>query len=170
LDWNTVIGISSVIIALCALAFTVWQSKQAQKHNKLSFRPHLTSWSHEDPDNKVYSAELMNNGLGPAIIDDYIFKIDGAPITGEGAETVEKALKRLFPNIQYASDQAYMAKGYSMAAKEKRKILEIRFHKDTNITPDEIHKAFKRTDLIINYKSFYNEKFTYSSENNKSNK
>jgi len=126
-----------VIIAVCALAYTVWQGKQAQRHNKLSFRPHLTSWSHQNTDKGVYSVEIMNNGLGPALIERFIVKIDGQIIPGEGTQPIEKGLKILFPNVQYQSHQAYMANRYSMAAKEKRTILAIQFTEDTCISLDK---------------------------------
>ena len=170
MDWNVITGISSVVIASCALAYTVWQGKQTQKHNKLSFRPHLTSWSHRNSDKGVYAVEVMNNGLGPALIESFTVKIDGKVISGEGTEPIEKGLKILFPNAQYQSHQAYMAKGYSMAAKEKCTILAIQFTEAMSFTPEVIEHTFNRADLIIKYKSFYEEEFTYSSEDEKSNK
>ena len=170
LEWEVITAISSAAIALCALAYTVWQGKQAQKHNKLSFRPHLTSWSHQNSDKGAYAVEVMNNGLGPALIESFIVKIDGKIISGEGTEPIEKGLKILFPNIQYQSHQAYMANGYSMAAKEKCTVLAIQFVVPTSLTKEAIEHTLNRADLIIKYKSFYEEEFIYSSEDEKSNK
>lgn len=170
MTWEVITGISSSVIALCALGYTVWQGKQARRHNKLSFRPHLTSWSHRNSDKGVYAIELMNNGLGPALIESFKVKVDGKVISGEGTEPIEKALKILFPNTQYQSHQAYMAKGYSMAAKEKCTILAIQFAESTSLSKEATEHTFNRADLIIKYKSFYEEKFTYSSEDEKSNK
>jgi len=163
-------GISSAVIALCALAYTVWQGKQAQRHNKLSFRPHLTSWSHRNADKGAYTVELMNNGLGPALIESFTIKVDGKVISGEGTEPIEKGLKILFPNAPYQSHQAYMDKGYSMAAKEKCTIVAIQFAESASLNKEAIEHTFNRADLIIKYKSFYEEEFTYSSEDEKSNK
>ena len=63
MDWNVVTGISSVLIALCALGYTIWQGKKAQRHNKLSFRPHLTSWTNEDADKGFYTVEPKLSGF-----------------------------------------------------------------------------------------------------------
>jgi hypothetical protein len=169
LDWDTVTGISSVFIALGALIYTIWQGKKAQRHNMLSFRPHLTSWSHRDTDKGVYAVELMNNGLGPALIESFTVLIDGKVISGKRTEPLEKALKILFPNIAYKSHQEFMAKGYSMSAKEKRSIVVIQFADPNSVSPEALEHALNRTDLIIKYKSFYEEEFTYSSEEEKSN-
>ncbi|MES9928524.1 MAG: hypothetical protein ABW158_10435 [Candidatus Thiodiazotropha sp. 6PDIVS] len=111
MNWEVITGISSATIALCALAYAVWQGKQAQHHNKLSFRPQLASWSHKNSDKGAYAVELINNGLGPALIESFIVKIDRKIISGEGTEPIEKGLKILFPNDQYHSHEAYMAKG-----------------------------------------------------------
>ena len=121
-------------------------------------------------DKGVYAVELMNNGLGPAIIESFTVKIDGKVISGEGTEPIEKGLKILLPNTQYQSHQAYMAKGYSMSAKEKCTILAIQFTESTSLNQETIEHTFNRADLIIKYKSFYEEEFTYSSEDEKSNK
>ena len=170
MDWGMITGISSVVIALCALIFSIRQSKQAQKHNRLSFKPHLTSWTHKNSDKGAYALELMNNGLGPALIESFTIKVDGKVMPGEGAEPIEKGLKILLPNIQYQSQQAYMAKGYSMAAKEKCTIIAIQFTGQSSLSPEAIEHAFNRADLIVKYKSFYEEEYTYSSEDEKSNK
>ena len=163
-------GMSSALIAFCALAYTVWQGKQTQKHNKLSFRPHLHSWTHKDSDEGVYSVDIINSGLGPALIESFTVKVDGKIISGEGTEPIEKALKILFPNGQYKSHQSYMAKNYAMAAKEKCTILAILFSAASSLTQESIEHAFNRADLIIEYKSFYEGKFVYSSEEDKLNK
>ena len=169
MDWEVITGISSAVIALCALAYTVWQGKQAQKHNKLSYRPHITSWSHRNTDKGVYAVEVMNNGLGPALIESFTVKIDGKVISGEGTEPIETGLKILFPNAQYQSHQAHMGKGYSMAAKEKCTIVAVQFSGATPLTKEAIEHTFNRADLIIKYKSYYEEEFIFSSEDEKSN-
>ena len=170
MNWEVTTGVSSVLIALCALGYTMWQSKQTQRHNKLSFRPHLTSWSHSNGDKGVYTVKLINNGLGPALIENFVFKIDGKIMSGEGTEPIHKGLTIRFPNNTYQSHQAYMVKGYSMAAKEKCTILAIQFSKPTSLSKEVIEHVLNRADLVIKYKSFYEEEFTYSSEDKKSTK
>lgn len=169
MNWEIATGISSVVIAVCALAYTIWQGKQTQKHNKLSFRPHLTTWTHKDEKQCRYAVDIINNGLGPAIIQSFVVKVDSKVINGEGTDAIEKSLKILFQNTPYQSHQSFMAKGYSMAAKDKCTIVDIQFFGPAQPTREVIEHAFNRADLIIHYKSFYNEEFTYSSEVEKSN-
>ncbi|MGA2914435.1 MAG: hypothetical protein ABSE89_00185 [Sedimentisphaerales bacterium] len=167
MDWPVIIGISSSIIALCALVFTIWQGFQVRKHNKLSYRPHLTTWTTRNADNGFYSVELMNNGLGPALIENFVLKVDGEIIPGVGTEPVEKALKILLPNHNYNSEQSFVSKGYSMPAKDKCTIVAVQFTNPPFPTREFVEHTLNRGDIEISYKSFYNEFFKLSTEDEK---
>jgi hypothetical protein len=103
--------------------------------------------------------ELLNNGIGPALIQSFRIQIDGQPISGEGMEPIEKALKILFPHYQYISGQSYVSKGYMMAAKETRNLVTIAFQGEKMPRPEELDHAAKRAQLLIEYKSIYDEDF-----------
>ena len=170
MDWQVITAISSTVIALCALGFSVWQAAQARKHNRLSFRPHLTTWTHRNPEKGFYAVELINNGLGPAVIEEFLLKVDGKRISGDGAESIEKALKIVFPNLSYQSHQSYVAKGYSMVPKERCTVVAVQFLAPQLPSPEFVEHAFDRSDLKISYKSFYEELFYLSTQEEKSNK
>ncbi len=161
LSWESIAGISSAAIALCALGLTVWQAKITRDHNKLSVTPRLTTWSQRDVANNRYSVELLNNGIGPALIESFCIHVDGQSMSGEGMEPIEKALKILFPQYQYASWQSFVAKGYLMAEKESRNLVTIVFRGDRVPTPVEVEHVTKRARLLIAYESIYGDQFTF---------
>lgn len=163
-----IIGVSSVFIAFCAFGVSIWQGVQTRKHNKLSFQPHLTTWTHRDIHKGTYSIDLINNGLGPAIIESFTVNVDGKPISGEGTEHMEKALKIVFSNFNFKSHHSYVSKGYSMAAKERCAIVVVQFT-DQLPSPEFVDHAIDRGELVISYKSFYNDLFNLSTQVNKSN-
>lgn len=163
MQWQVIIGISSVVIAICAIVVSIWHGVQTRKHNKLSCKPHLTTWTHIDNDKAFYFVELINNGLGPALIEKFTVKVDGEIISGERTESIEKALKILFPNLNYKSYHSFVAKGYSMAANDKRKIIVIQFNQPLP-DPEFVEEALKRSDIEVAYKSFYEEPFLLSTE------
>lgn len=163
MSWEAIAGLSSAVIALCALGLTVWQAKITRHHNKLSVTPHLTTWSQRDVANNRYSAELLNNGIGPALIESFYIHVDGQLISGEGTEPIEKALKILFPQYQYASWQSFVAKGYMMAEKEARNLVTIVFQGEKVPMPVEVEHATKRVRLLITYKSIYGDEFILDS-------
>ena len=69
---SDIIAISSVVIALCALIFSILQARQSDKVTRLSLRPKLqitfvrNRSSFDDITPGIY---IENRGLGPAILD-----------------------------------------------------------------------------------------------------
>ncbi len=164
MTWEAIAGLSSAVIALCAFALTIWQAYIARRHNMLSVTPHLTTWSHMDKVNNKYEVQLLNNGIGPAFIRSFQIQVDGQPITGEGYEPIEKALKGLFPQSQYTSYQAFVARGYAMAVNESRLLVTLQFLGD-NVPPiEEVERNFKRARLLIEYSSIYEQPFVLDSD------
>jgi len=172
LNWQVIAGISTTIIALCALALSIWQGMQTRRHNRLSFRPHLTTWTNRDAERGFYAIELINNGIGPALIEEFLVKVDGKVISGQGPEPIEKGLKIIFPNLEYKLRHGYVAKGYSMPAKEKVIIVEIQFPKRPLPSLEFMERASNRVSFDILYKSFYGKQFhlQFPTQNEKSNK
>ncbi len=150
------------IIALLALGISIWQGWQIRIHNKLSVRPHLTTWINTDAKKGYYTLELINNGIGPALIEEFLVKVDGKIISGQGSEPLEKALKIILPSdLKYTTLHGYISKGYSMTAKEKIIIVAIQFPKQSFPSLEFMNEAIKRTTLDIDYKSFYKEPFHF---------
>jgi hypothetical protein len=112
----------------------------------------------------------VNNGLGPALIEKFILKVNGKIIPGERTEPIEKALKILFPNHNYDSEQFFVSKGYSMAAKDKCTIVAIQFTNPPFPNREFVEHEMNRGDIEISYKSFYNETFRLSTEEERPNK
>lgn len=164
MSWELIIGLSSAAIALCSLGFTIWQGRVAQRHNRLSVRPHLTTWTYSDASNHGYTLDLLNNGIGPAFIKTFEILVDGRVITGDGYELIEKALKILFPQYLYTSQQAFLGPGYSMAAKETRRLVAVQFLGPIFPSQEEVDHAIKRACLLINYLSIYDEPFVLNSD------
>jgi len=163
LNWEIITGISSVIIATCALGVTIWHGIQTRRHNRLSVLPHLASWKHFEGSKNHYSVELSNNGVGPALIKTFKIEVDGKPIIGEDSEPIEKALKILFPRLKYDAKHAALSKGYMMTAKEKIQIVDIIFFGDNVPKPEEVNHAIKRTRLAVSYESIHGESFKFDS-------
>ncbi len=151
------------IIALLALGFSIWQGWQIRIHNKLSVRPHLTTWINTDAEKGYYTIELINNGIGPALVEEFLLKVDGKIISGQGSEPIEKVLKIILPNLKYTSLHGYVSRGYSMTAKEKIIIVAIQFLKQHFPPLEFMNDAFNRASLDIYYKSFYKEPFHFHS-------
>lgn len=164
LSWEAIAGFSTAVIAMCALGLTLWQANIARHHNKLSVKPHLTTWGRTDYENHVYSVELLNNGIGPAFIESFEIFVDGKLITGERHEPIEKALKIIFPHYKLKQECSFVAKGYSMSVNERVCLISLQFSGDTLPRQEEFDHAINRVKLLIHYKSIYDEFFSYDSD------
>lgn len=167
---EVIAAIGSASIALCALIFSIWQAKVARDHNKISVRPHLTTWTNKDHDNGAFSVYVLNNGIGPALIKKYEIRVDGKIMSGDGTAPMENALKHLFSGQPYQSHNAYMAPGFSLGAKESCRVTSFQFLQGFNLNSEQVDHAFNRADLIIEYESFYGEKFILDSSDERLNK
>lgn len=76
MNGQTVLGISSLIVALAALVFSIvsfrQQQERAERHARASVRPML--WIHSQGYIDLKSIQLSNHGLGPAIVRRVEFK------------------------------------------------------------------------------------------------
>lgn len=67
-------------IALLALFIAFWSIKSSRKHNRISVRPLLYDSLQSDSVSLECSLSLINKGLGPAIIKERYYYVDGTPI------------------------------------------------------------------------------------------
>jgi hypothetical protein len=168
IDWQIMVGVASSIIALCALTFTIWQGFLARKHNRLSVRPQLTSWMENHiSKNGYFKYTLINNGLGPARIEEFQVKVDGEDIVGERTERIEKASEKIFPKQKYTyrAEFSYFGKGHWIPAKEKVDIFKAQFdNRHWPFSKSIEEEIRKRAKLIITYTSIYGERFYFPDE------
>ena len=119
------------MIATITLGVTLWQIFVMRRHNRLSVRPYLTFWKWHDGTNNTYSLYLQNNGIGPAIITSFSVDVDKKRIDGRGDKALEKAAMILFNDPNVLIERAYVSAGYSMAANEKRRLIQINLNEVT---------------------------------------
>lgn len=77
MDPLLIITAVGVFVAACAFITTIWQAAITRKHNRMSVKPHLTTWTTTIHEGRSYAVHLMNNGLGPALITKYEVLVDG---------------------------------------------------------------------------------------------
>lgn len=163
ISWEAIAGISSAIIAFCAFALTIWQASVQRQHNRLSVKPYLTTWSHRD-DKGFLNVDVLNNGIGPALIKVFKVYVDTHEINGQDQEVIRKAVRILFVNYDHVVPySSYLSEGYMMSAKEVRCLARIEFIGQSYPTSEEIDHAGKRVKVYIEYESIYNDKFVYDS-------
>jgi len=133
--------IGTLVIALCAMAGTVWQAAIARKHNKLSVRPVLTLYR-RDIDGIIY---VKNNGTGPAILKVYEIWKDGVLVH-------EDHLQNLIPHAFEAPD---LTIGCAIAVGEKIELVKSAAYLDnSHVAP------LQALNFRIVYESIYGQSWT----------
>jgi hypothetical protein len=164
MTWGEITATASLTIALCALLFSAWQGYQTRRHNRLSVSPRLTTWIDSSENQGEHSVELMNNGIGPAVIKSFELAVDGKDIQGEQEEKIKNAVKIIFPTEKYTITAGYLGGGYVMAAKESRTLVSLKFLLGSMPSGEEFKKKLSRTSLKIKFESMYGESFELKTE------
>jgi len=158
---SDVVALFALIVAFAALAISYWQGSLVRKHNRVSVAPHL-SFSISLGDHPLpFGVHLINNGLGPAFITDFMVVIDG---------------KRLHRPAHLEWPKAWRAVGYTSPAAAFH-FFEIgdaipaggRFplvtldpgHADQG-EATALRNALQRIDLVVAYESGYQELYSIS--------
>jgi len=169
LDANTlqvITTIGTVVIALVALALSVWQFRASHTHNKLSVRPFLAFDASYDPTVRGFGLRVSNKGVGPAFILDFRILVDGKDETASAPHPWADALKKL--DLNYPFVQHFSLVGSDTAISPQETVPLITADLD-QIMKDMVHhmkNRLPRIGVVISYKSVYGEHFLVRHEGN----
>lgn len=168
LIWQFFISNWQGIVAITALALSLWQLLSQRKHDRLSVRPYLSAgykWHcSSDKGLKSFEVVVVNNGIGPAIIKDCFVEIDGKRIPGIGEINFQNTIRLMFPDYEFKYNYLYLNYGYAMAVNERMKILNVSFLGPKYPSLEYLKQLLtKHVDLKICYDSFYKKQPIFSS-------
>ncbi len=150
------IAIASVVIALVALITTIFQLRAAKIHNILSVRP-LLHMHIENDDALKYSFE--NKGLGPAVIMQTTFIIDGKQFNNPSYKQLHNALSMIsvddFKLLEYEFHLPVTGTAYKVG--EQIDLLKFSVI-DGSPSPDFYELLKKKVEVFLVYQSLYQEK------------
>lgn len=162
MDW---VSISGLVIALCAFFATMYQAFLSRKHNRLSVRPHLNLDADlkNEPIGTVYSFRVTNCGIGPALIVDRYFTVDGVrfPFDGHGADEVSALVSQVLAR-KYSYqllEHGLPAINSALAPGETFNIARISVPILNSLMRDAVEAEIDRIDVVISYRSMYDERF-----------
>lgn len=144
--------LSVVVIAISAVAVSLWQGHMTQKHNKLSVRPYfdITVMRYGKLDSlHDFSVQLSNEGYGTAIIKEFV-------ITAHGKEHINwgPALKEM-GTLDRLDGTHNLTNGDVFASGKTLTLLEL-----GGVSLEET----RNWKIRITYQSIYQEEFTIEEE------
>jgi hypothetical protein len=89
---DRIIALSAMLISTCALVVSVLQTRIMQAQQEKSVWPNLSctvvyGWAQKDSIGD-FSLIVKNNGIGPALVKDIVFTIDGKEYRNEQASEI----------------------------------------------------------------------------------
>ncbi len=147
------IAIASAIVAIFALAVTVWQGRQNYKHNKMSVLPKLSFMIPFEKTEKgrIVSVDFTNAGVGPAIITDFILTYDGKEVSKNNYKTYVDFLKEKSFNVKILYTFFFFP-GATISVDEYCEVFAFQHKHGQDIS------SMKRLGLIIRYQSIYEDR------------
>ncbi len=150
------VAFASGVVAFIALAAAIWQGWVTRRHNRLSVTPQLRL-DVDTTDGEPIRIPLVNCGIGPAIIECFIVKVDCKPVDGNRQERMEKALQMLdFNDSMFDKKPVFYAPSQqeAIAAGDKHELLVLSVKQEAR---KQVESALPRLQFYIRYKSFYEE-------------
>jgi hypothetical protein len=146
--WSTV---ATLVIAICALGFSIWQGYIARDHNIRSVKPCLNVIKESQAD--YFELKLSNVGLGPAFVQKISRFLDDKAINSGDLETeIEFILQNKHTPSFFRGE-----KGVVISPGESISIFRINFTNGDDF--DLSHLLAKRIDVECEYTCVYGKQF-----------
>jgi hypothetical protein len=150
MDADKITAIASVVIATLAVIATAWQAHLTRVHNRKSSTPLLTIYSHDDTEKGRSITYVKNDGLGPAIIEDCVFYIDGYPCS-----TRMEVQYKFFCEPQYEWSMGSLTKPSFIGVGQEFELFRFVYEQEDYLLG---LKELTRVEIKIDYQSIYEER------------
>ena len=151
IDYSSITAAAATVIAICSLGISVWQGIETRKHNRLSVLPHIEFGHRYNA--KKSSIELDNAGIGPAVIIDYNFYLDGNQIFNDitcGPETWQQVRHALSDEMTLST--FCLRKGDMLKSGRKIEVISL----ETLNSDSKGHlRSLSRIRIEVRYESIY---------------
>jgi hypothetical protein len=138
------------LIALTAIMFFI-KRFISRRQERISVRPHLII-TREILDDRPIQIRLINDGVGPAYIDNFQIQIDSGSDSYDFLSSIKKIGLSGTDVIYYSPN-----KDEELPLNETRVLFEA--NPINNIDREKICSAVSRLSFIIGYNSMYDDKF-----------
>lgn len=181
---SIVIACVSMVVALVTALFTAYQAFLSRCHNRLSVRPALTLWTDEYEQDfvnhktgradKYYMlrCDLLNNGIGPAILKDYSVSFDGEKIgSSHDRRALEAAIQDKIDTEGGILKNSVSVFGleYPFPAGDKKTLIEIGAPMHFDFDKKKYQDFLDKFDADLSYECMYGKRFKHSTKDTRRN-
>lgn len=160
---RTSVALMASFISVCALGVSWYQAKLARQQQLASVWPYVSinGYGSANSERQVWGIKVMNNGLGPAIIERVEMQLDGKPMPNEvfmDSVYAQNIQLDSVKSLDYAFDE--LAHGTVLSAGAKVDWMKFE-HQFNGAMPKETtsQRFLPKLSLSIFYKSLYDERW-----------
>jgi hypothetical protein len=152
-----------IVIALCALVLTVWESMERREYNRLLLEPRLTlEYSFHGSSNNLGGMFLKNDGLGPAIVRHMSLIYNDEYYSLLGEDEADRAYHALFSDELVENLYSYiMQEGSVIQPGESIPVFTIRDNPNNDSFINEINNSGGAI-YIFGYESLMGDSKTFT--------
>jgi hypothetical protein len=149
INWEKYTALSSMLVAVCALVISIWQSYSIQQHNKLSLRPYLQPVFNFNA-NGSWDLHIFNQGTGPAQVIDVQYKVDDQTYHDRDAFLIALGEE---PDCY---SKGHIERFYKV---EDQQVVFATRNTGCFKAGPELRLMLNRIQIVLNYQSLYGETF-----------
>lgn len=149
---------SELVLSICALGLSIWAIISSRKHNRLSVKPFLQTFQHNDLTAFYIEVLLMNNGVGPAILQPKLKIIYDRKIYNTVERLFSQKFIELYKQIDWDKNRSHTINTeYALKVNEKLHICSLNLN-SKEIT-EEVKTIIDSIDFLQNYNDIYGTNF-----------
>ncbi|MEX8502576.1 MAG: hypothetical protein AB3X41_05980 [Leptothrix ochracea] len=142
----------SAAISGASVIIATWQLAIQRRHNQQGVTPRLAG-EKESFQHSIFKWELVNRGVGPAVIKSFSFECEGARFDAPTTEAIEKQLSNHgYSDIVGSGD---LSPGDFISPGEVFRLLEI-----PRENAAKVKNLLKNTKWTVTYKCIYGKEYT----------
>jgi hypothetical protein len=166
------VAVMAAVVSVCALGVSLYQAKLSRQQQLASVWPYvsLNGYGSADSEKHVWGVRVVNNGLGPAIVERVELLLDGKPMAYDALMDslyAQNARLDSLKNLNYSQNEMNRGTVLSAGSSEDWMKFEHTFH---GYLPKEptARLFLPKLSLSIYYKSLYDEHWVSNSHFRKS--
>ncbi len=152
------------IVATSVFVATAFQGFIQRQHSRISVKPHLDTYyeisENQDPNRPSIQVKyfLINNGLGPAMVDSYLIKYDGEVVGDSDVRLIKDHFNSTFHSFLRSNKACrVIMQGSALRANNHIECFSLEVFSPTESDKHELIGKLMRYGLEVKYKSMYGE-------------
>lgn len=161
-EWKIIFPI---VLALCALGLTIYNGMETRNYNRLSVKPTISLKVQGNPYDEL-NLKLVNNGLGPAIIKEVVFTLEGSIYKWDREEVILKYLVDSKIDTTGGDKTPFyyvLISKYTLKVTDSIKLFHLNRHDVKKEHYNSAVAAMLKVKVKVKYEDFYGNKFEFKS-------